>query len=222
MKCLHCQISFHESAKHHYIGRDADENWFVDAFLCPACNRFNLFLVNTMDIYERPYVGICPKDPIKSVPFWPKASSRLPCPDQVQGGVREDYLEACLVLQDSPKASAALSRRCLQTLLREKAGVKPGNLANEIQEVLDSKAIPTYLADSIDAIRNIGNFAAHPLKSTNTGGIMPVEAGEAEWNLDLLESLFDFYYVQPDVIEKKRQALNNKLKEVGKPAMKTA
>ena len=36
--------------------------------------------------------------------------------------------EACLVLPDSPKASVALSRRCLQHILREAAKVKHGDL----------------------------------------------------------------------------------------------
>ena len=33
--------------------------------------------------------------------------------------MKDDYEEAALVLSISPKASAALSRRCLQTILRE-------------------------------------------------------------------------------------------------------
>jgi hypothetical protein len=132
----------------------------------------------------------------------------------------EDYSEACLVLPDSPKASAALSRRCLQNLLREAAKVKHGNLADEIQEVIDKGHLPSHLVQVIDAVRHIGNFAAHPLKSKSTGEIMPVEAQEAEWNLDVLEALFDFYYVQPTTIAKKRGELNAKLKEAGKPPMK--
>ena len=84
---------------------------------------------------------------------------------------------------------------------------------------MDSKTLPTYLSDSIDAIRHIGNFAAHPLKSKSTGEIVEVEVGEAEWNLDILESLFDFYYVQPDIVKNKRDALNAKLGEVGKNRM---
>jgi hypothetical protein len=132
----------------------------------------------------------------------------------------DDYREACLVLADSPKASAALSRRCLQNLLREAAKVRPGNLAEEIQQVIDSGKLPSSLAESVDAIRNIGNFAAHPMKSKTSGEILPVEPGEAEWNLDVLESLFDFYFVQPQIIRKKREALNQKLKDAGKPPMK--
>ena len=34
----------------------------------------------------------------------------------------------------------------------------------EIQELLDGGKLPTYIAESIDAVRNIENFAAHPLK----------------------------------------------------------
>jgi hypothetical protein len=49
---------------------------------------------------------------------------------------------------------------------------------------------------------------------------LPVELGEANWNLDVIESLFDFYFVQPAIIKKKKAALNKKLKEVGKKPMK--
>ena len=37
-----------------------------------------------------------------------------------------------------------------------------------------------------------------------------------------LEGFFDFYFVQPAKLEKKRDALNKKLKEAGKPPLKGA
>ena len=120
----------------------------------------------------------------------------------------------------SPKASAALSRRCLQNLLRDAAKVKHSDLSKEIQEVLDSNALPSHLAESIDSIRIIGNFGAHPNKSLSTGEILPVEPHEAEWNLEVLEELFDFYYVKPAVTAAKKTALNAKLGDAGKPPMK--
>ena len=94
------------------------------------------------------------------------------------------------------------------------------DLAGQIQEVLDSKQLPSHLADALDAVRNVGNFAAHPIKSKSTGEIVDVEIGEAEWCLDVLEDLFDFYFVQPEKLKKKKAALNKKLKESGKPPMK--
>jgi len=51
--------------------------------------------------------------------------------------------------------------------------------------------------DALHHIRIIGNFAAHPEKTVNTGAIVDVEPGEAEWTLDVLESLFDFNFVRP-------------------------
>jgi hypothetical protein len=104
--------------------------------------------------------------------------------------------------------------------LREKARVKRKDLAKEIQEVIDSGKLPSHLAESIDAIRNIGNFAAHPIKSTSTGEIVDVVPGEADWNLDVLDGLFDFYFVQPAILAKKRDALNTKLASAGKPPVK--
>jgi len=40
--------------------------------------------------------------------------------------------EAGLILADSPRASAVLSRRCLQQLLRNEAKAPPGTLFSEI------------------------------------------------------------------------------------------
>ncbi|HWY51658.1 MAG TPA: DUF4145 domain-containing protein [Chthoniobacterales bacterium] len=150
----------------------------------------------------------------------PKVAGRAPLPTDVPKKYREDYDEACLVLPDSAKASAALSRRCLQLILRDEAKVKPQDLSKEIQELLDRGSLPSHIAESLDAIRNIGNFAAHPIKSTATGEIVPVEPGEAEWNLDVLESLFDFYFVAPAVTKARKIALNKKLTDAGKPPLK--
>jgi hypothetical protein len=120
----------------------------------------------------------------------------------------------------SPKASAALSRRCLQNIIRSKAGITKKNLVDEIQELLDKGNLPTPIAESIDYIRNIGNFSAHPMKSQTTGQIIEVEKGEAEWSIEVLLMLFDYYYVQPSKITERRKSLDAKLKEAGKPPSK--
>ena len=85
---------------------------------------------------------------------------------------------------------------------------------------MNSGQLPSHAAGAIDAIRNIGNFAAHPSKSTTTGEIVEAEAGEAEWNLNVLEHLLDFYFVQPAETDREKKALNEKLSEIGKPPMK--
>lgn len=50
----------------------------------------------------------------------------------------------------------------------------------------------------------------------NTGAIVDVETGEAEWMLDVLESLFDFYFVRPAKLAARKTELNKKLTDVGK------
>jgi len=217
MKCMHCLVEYHPNKRTEILGDDTEGGWAVSILHCPACEKMNLFLLHC-DIERSPYARVGKIH--KEIPIRPRGSNRQPCPQEVPPLLAEDYMEACLVLTDSPKASAALSRRCLQNLLREAAKVKRGNLADEIQEVIDSDRLPSHLVQVIDAVRQTGNFAAHPMKSKSSGEILPVEPHEAEWNLDVLEALFDFYYVQPAIIAKKRAALNTKLQDAGKPPMK--
>lgn len=222
MKCPHCLVEFHAELSWVAIGQDVESYWALEKYKCPneRCERWILYLVNGRPVpIDAPPFGGFVGQPDRRL-IRPKGAVRAPVPPEVPENLVEDYRESCLVLPDSPKASAALSRRCLQHLLREHAGIKEGNLADEIQEVIDSGQLPSHLVEAIDAVRNTGNFAAHPIKSKVTGQIVPVEPGEAEWNLDVLELLFDFYFVQPEVVQKKRQALDAKLAEAGKPPMK--
>lgn len=208
MKCPHCLTEIFYSPSTLNI----DDCWSIERAECPACQQVILTLVKLsprrLSVYNTNYL------------VHPKTISRTALSPDIPEEFTKDYKEACLVLFDSPKASAALSRRCLQHLLREKAKVKKSDLYKEIDEVVASNQLPSYLADGIDAVRNIGNFAAHPIKSTNTGEIVEVEPGEAEWLLDILEGLFDFYFVQPANLQKKKDSLNKKLSDANKPSMK--
>ena len=113
-----------------------------------------------------------------------------------------------------------MSRRCLQNILRKKAGIKEKDLHAEIEEAIKSKIFPAHISEVLDAIRNFGNFSAHPIEDKQTGAIIDVEEGESEWLLDIIEELFDFYYVQPERVQKRKKALNDKLAKAGKPPMK--
>ncbi len=132
----------------------------------------------------------------------------------------KDFREAMLIEEDSPKASAALCRRILQSVLQDEFGISSKNLAQEIEDFINLPGIPSYLVDAVDAVRNVGNFAAHPTKNLNIGEIVDVEPEEAEWLIEVIDSLCDFVFVQPMKLERRKEALNNKLKEIGKPSMK--
>ena len=210
MKCPHCLVTIHDDGSEADISIHEHFEWFVYYLHCPNCEKVICWL------------GSAPAD--DEVANWimihPRSIGRAPVPPEVPKMISEDYIEASLVLADSPKASAALSRRCLQHILREKAKVKHGDLAREIQEVISNGSLPSHIAESLDYVRNIGNFATHPNKSLATGAIVAVDPGEAEWSLDVIELLFDFYFVQPEAARRKRAALNEKLGELGKPPMR--
>jgi hypothetical protein len=213
MKCPHCLIDFHDSENEKYLETDDEGNWYVGVCRCSACQKIIVRLASTNGNIGKAEDSI-------SYLVRPKVAGRSPVPPEVPNTYAEDYKEACLVVADSPKASAALSRRCLQHLLRGEAKVKHQDLFNEIQELINRNTLPSHIAEGLDAVRNIGNFAAHPMKSKSTGDIVPVEPGEAEWNLDVLESLFDFYFVAPAKTKARKDALNKKLTDAGKPPAK--
>jgi uncharacterized protein DUF4145 len=124
----------------------------------------------------------------------PVGSNRGPVPPEVPKGIAADYVEACQVLPLSAKASAALSRRCLQGMLNDK-GYKGSNLAKQIDQLLKPGVLPKHIHETVDVIRNFGNFSAHPINDKTSLQIIDVDPEEAEWCLEILEALFDHFYV---------------------------
>lgn len=220
MKCPHCQTGIHEQFIKVQIceypqvrppsGAIAHRLvWSALHMRCPECLATIIHLEQVA-----PTQGI-----INIRPAYPIAPAR-PIQPEVTDPYKQDFSEACIVLPHSPKASAALSRRCLQAILRDKTPTKSRDLFDQIEEVSQPGLLPSHIVTDLHAVRTIGNIAAHSLKSTNTGEIVDVAPGEAEWNLDVIESLFDFYFVQPAISAKRRDELNKKLKEAGKPELK--
>lgn len=187
--------------------------WQLLHTVCAACKRaiFRLELSSG------------PGQALLSRQVYPIGSSRGPTPAAVPRDIAGDYEEACNVLVISPKASAALSRRCLQNMLHAN-GYRDRDLAKEIDQLLNepdrSKAIPTKLRTTIDAIRNFGNFSAHPIDDKTSLQIIDVDPEEAEWCLEVVEEMFDHFYVGPAEAAAKKAALDAKLAAAGKPLSK--
>jgi len=207
MKCPHCSVAIHSGLQRHSQiveaslglpggGTSYEGVWNIYQQRCPECGQTIILLERTT-----PYST----GRVESFMAYPRRCTR-PVPAEVPDPYRQDYVEACSVLGDSPKASAALSRRNLQAVLRDKAGTKSKDLFDQIEEVISSGRVPSHIAEGLHAVRNIGNFAAHTIKSTTTGAIVDVEPGEAEWNLDVLDSLFDFYFVSPPFPQSAKQS----------------
>lgn len=178
--------------------------------LCPACGNA---IISLEEVKAQGQGGMPPFMATKDeVLVWPRRASRPPVPKEVPPGIDADYEEAALVLADSPKASAALSRRCLQSVLRDQ-GFSQYDLADQIDAALPK--LPAHVAETIDLVRHSGNFAAHAKRDVTTGDLVEVTHEEAEWNLDVLDEFFDLYYVQPERNKQKRAAMNAKIQAAG-------
>lgn len=235
LSCPHCQVysalrfdstveRFETDDEYGISFQDNKALLFDFICSCPSCN-------NTVFVQAQAHANAARPDPravyeelddsfgAEILSVYPHGGS-VAVPPEVPAKYAGDFREVVLVLDLSPTASAALSRRILQNILRDEFGIQEGNLAAEIDAFVAQPSIPSYLADAVDAIRQIGNLAAHPLKNTNTGEVMPVELGEAEWLIEVLSSLFDFKFIQPLKLQARRDGLNAKLQDLGKPPMK--
>jgi len=208
MKCPHCLVSVNESWRALESRSDSDGSFQLHLMDCPACHRLILKL---MRVVGNEWVTTL---------IYPRATARTPVALEVPVLFASDYREACAVFSDSPKASAALSRRCLQNVIHEHFRVKERDLSTEIDKLIGQHVLGSELEKAIDSIRNYGNFAAHPIKSSNSGAIVDVEPGEAELCLDVLEDLFDYCFVVPARRAAKKAVLDQKLADAGKPPSK--
>ncbi|MFS2153454.1 DUF4145 domain-containing protein [Rhizobium sp. Rhizsp42] len=214
MKCPHCGVAanFREHETPVNFGSKYTARKISTSF-CPDCGEIILYLGRIhRETGETDWTLI-----------EPQGANRGPVPAEVPKLIAADYIEACNVLPISPKASAALSRRCLQGILRGH-GYTAKDLAKEIDLLLGetdtSKAIPSSLRMMVDAIRNFGNFSAHPITDVTTLQVIEVEPQEAEWCLEVLEECFQHFYVRPAQALVRKAALDAKLAQAGKPASK--
>lgn len=210
MICEHCGVANTiESWERLGLKPDTLGGNYVNFYICPnkECGYINLKVMRVCSIEGVPMQKILCEYPNKS---------RAKLFKNVPEKYNKDYKEACAILSLSHNASATLSRRCLQNMIRDEYKIIKGSLEKEIIEVekiVKDSTVCAYL----HAIRQIGNFGAHPTKDNNTGVICDVEPIEAELSLDLLESFFDFTFEKKKAFEKSIVLLNSKLKAANKP-----
>lgn len=223
MRCPHCTVEVHDQSSVRSIegtglplGR---KFWASKHMSCPSCNEIVIWLGK----------GYLPSSEsrirfLEGRLVYPRSARRVPIGSEVPEHLRRDYREANEVLPVSAKASAALSRRILQAVLNRQ-GYTSRNLVDQIEAVLNegdtTKSLPTSLHKTIDAVRGFGNFSAHPITEQNSLQIVDVDPEEAEWCLEIVEQLFDHYYVRPAANAKRIDELNRKLAKAGKPPMRS-
>jgi len=211
--CPHCQrhvtitntISGNQTTLYNdnSIGRVTLTSTFI---VCPNpdCQKFTLTATlnkseGIRDIHGRnkELIG----DQLEHWSLIPPSTAKV-FPDYIPEQILADYKEACLIKELSPKASATLSRRCIQGIIRNFWEVKPARLVDEIESIKDKVDPLTW--DAIDTIRKVGNIGAHMEKDIDL--IIDVDPNEAELLINLIETLLNDWYISR---EERKNRLNS-------------
>lgn len=155
----------------------------------PKCHEYTLSITTydcrkgnggqTIDMTERKTWSLVPESHTKVFPNY------IPKP------ILDDYREACLIRDASPRASATLARRCLQGMIRDFWGISKKRLVDEIDAIKDKVDVDTW--DAIDAVRQLGNIGAH--METDINVIVDVDPNEAQLMIELIETLLTEWHV---------------------------
>ena len=100
--------------------RDSEFIFRIKLFRCPSCEKISTIATGVGTAVH----GL-------TVPIYP-ASFAVQFPEYVPVQIRSDYEEAYAILSISPKASATLSRRCLQGMIHDFWDIHEKNLNAEI------------------------------------------------------------------------------------------
>lgn len=147
---------------------------------CPVCEEQSI-VINGIGTKVKDISGM----------VYPSSSAKK-YPDYIPEQIRRDYEEASAVLHISPKASATLSRRCLQGMIRDFWDVhERKTLAQEIEAIKDK--ISPQARKALDATRELGNIGAHMEQDVNM--IIDISSDEAHALVKLIELLIKEWYI---------------------------
>lgn len=175
----------------------------VHTIACANPNCRELTLVFNLHHRDHPnQINLDAQHIIHSWPLLPESAAK-PQPGYIPKSIVNNYMEACRIRDLSPNASAAMSRRCLQGMVRDFWNVKEErNLWFEIQAIKDEDEVHPMTWEAIDAVRKVGNIGAHMEEDVNL--ILDVEPEEAQALISLIEMLFKDWYVDRHERQKRR------------------
>ena len=196
----------HETSNRIHVGEAAEGKLAIDsisiACVNPDCRRTTVRVFIAPAIFDGlgKYKGINFDGEMRfNQRLLPQGSGK-PQPECIPQAIRDDYQEACLICDLSPKASATLTRRCLQGMIRDFCGISKSRLIDEINALRKAvedgsadRAIAPETVEAIDQVRGVGNIGAHMEKDIDQ--IVPVDPGEAQTLIELIEMLFEEWYV---------------------------
>ncbi len=204
MQCPHCHSEI-EGKKHTFaLGEDPDGAWQVSSTRCNVCDRL--------------IVELCAKDDC-TFPVRPLGSGRPRLAGDVPAEFESDYHTACEILAISPESSAAISRRLLQRFFAARSEGHDLELSELISTATDSAEMQPYLREALRTLIALAKLEPGSEKSLRPHTLIPVQPGEAEWSLDVLQNLLEAHYVQPARLQRLQNALEEKVGPLAPPVI---
>jgi hypothetical protein len=202
MQCPHCHSEIEVKPHTFALGEDQDGSWQVSTSRCKVCDRL--------------IVELCAKDGC-TFPVRPVSLGRPRLSADVPAQFEAEYHTACQVLAFSPESSAAISRRLLQRFLASHTTAGDLELGEQIGVVTESPEVQPYLKEALRTLALGAKIEPQSNKSLHPEALTPVEAGEADWILDVLQTLFEVYFVQPARLQRMQNALEEKVGPLAPP-----
>jgi hypothetical protein len=112
-----------------------------------------------------------------------------------------------------------MSRRVLYDLLEKYAGIAEYTLSGSIDKFVGNTTHPSEIRGNLHYLRELGDFGAHT-KKDGDDRIINITRDEAEWCLKVVERLFDYFIVGPEINKKLRADMDRKLEEAGRKPIK--
>ncbi len=177
LQCNHCKVTRGFQVVKREIGTykteyDRYQQDFTSPqtiyFRCPVCESYKIWVVFKLEyirklneenkrLYRYYRVTSLPGEGLEDIEELPENPPAL----------REAYRQAIRAMDANANlAAAAMFRRALQVITRDLLGARPGNLANELREVVgkpyNGGIITQDFADVGYIIKEAGNQGAHP------------------------------------------------------------
>ncbi len=187
----------------HYGGNNIHQSYpetvVLEFYKCPACGYVHIEVEGVGNDVRDLRMKIRPNSYAKSFPG-------------ISANVKKIYEESCAVITFSPRASAALSRVCLETILLDKFGIK-GKLSKQIEE-FDIKCSkheiyinPDFIT-ALHGIREMGNGGLHPEINID---VLPEEAQQI---LEVVEMFLQEVYVNEKIRKEKLEKVESMKEKV--------
>jgi hypothetical protein len=141
-RCPHCRVVSEQNWQAVEWNRYNNDTDVGGISKCSNCNDYTIWVDGEM--------------------FYPKASIAPRAHRAMPDVVRRDFDEARLVVEDSPRAAAALLRLAIQRLVEDELDADGGSLYDQIGDLVEKGVISPRIQRALDAVRVIGNNSVHP------------------------------------------------------------